>query len=210
MDDSEFIYTAHTKWNVPLLVIHNYKCGNTNDMLHGDFILEIIEGNLLFNNPSRNISTGECIGCDVIFRLEFEGLYQLINMRYIYESEREPIYTYDLNSLEAVPQGERHDSVVDSYLTVNTQIKMKVNRTGEYNLFVKAYDMYNNIFFNKADDYVYVRAKYIYIDTILNQYHMVNEKTFNKNNLTGTLLTLEEKQQLFLDISTNNSMPLTP
>jgi hypothetical protein len=63
--DSDFVYTAHTKWNVPMLILRNYICGNTKDMLNGDFILEIIEGNIIFRNHKVKIDDGTCVGCNV-------------------------------------------------------------------------------------------------------------------------------------------------
>ena len=63
--NSEFIYTSQNKWNVPQIIIRNYKCGNNDEVLPGDYILEIIEGRILFRNKQSdlNINNGKAYGC---------------------------------------------------------------------------------------------------------------------------------------------------
>ena len=211
IQNSEFIYTSHTKWNVPLIIIRNYNCGNVNELLKGDFILEITSGNLLFKN-NDNLTDGKAIGCDIKFRLDFEGFKQNIDLRYIYESERLPIYSYDITSLNNIINSGTiiTDEIIDQYLTVNTKVDIKVNRLGNYSIYVKAYDGFNNIFFNKSDDITLVTTTPIKIDKILNTEYMVNHKDFFDKNQHGTLLTDTEKINMFYDISTYDINPIMP
>ena len=211
IQNSDFIYTSHTKWNVPLIIIRNYNCGNVNELLKGDFILEITSGNLLFKN-NDNLTDGKAIGCDIKFRLDFEGFKQNIDLRYIYESERLPIYSYDITSLNNIINSGTiiTDEIIDQYLTVNTKVDIKVNRLGNYSIYVKAYDGFNNIFFNKSDDITLVTTTPIKIDKILNTEYMVNHKDFFDKNQHGTLLTDTEKINMFYDISTYDINPIMP
>ena len=208
--DSEMIYTAYTKWNVPMLIIRNYICGNTKNMLNGDFILEIIEGNIVFRNHKYKIDDGKCVGCNLKFGQEFDSNEQLITASYTYMSDRTPVYIYDASALiDNLPSSEDEltDDYINQYLTVNTHIPVKVNRIGEYAVSVKAYNTYNNIFFNQSDKTYFVNSNPIDIDIIINTEHMFNEKDFFDKNKTGKLLTTEEKEQLFSDI---NQEPIAP
>ena len=208
--DSEMIYTAYTKWNVPMLIIRNYICGNTKNMLNGDFILEIIEGNIVFRNHKYKIDDGKCVGCNLKFGQEFDSNEQLITASYTYMSDRTPVYIYDASALiDNLPSSEDEltDDYINQYLTVNTHIPVKVNRIGEYAVSVKAYNTYNNIFFNQSDKTYFVNSNPIDINIIINTEHMFNEKDFFDKNKTGKLLTTEEKEQLFSDI---NQEPIAP
>ena len=206
--DSDFVYTAHTKWNVPMLILRNYICGNTKDMLNGDFILEIIEGNIIFRNHKVKIDDGTCVGCNVQFGLEFDSDRQNILTSFTYMSERIPIFTYDISGLEQrineehiAPQ-EIDEELIGEYLTINKEVYMKVNRIGDYTVSVKAYNPYNNVFFNQSDKSYSVYSTPVLIDKIINTEHMFNEKDFFDKNKTGIKLELIEKQELFNDLST--------
>ena len=208
--DSEMIYTAYTKWNVPMLIIRNYICGNTKNMLNGDFILEIIEGNIVFRNHKYKIDDGKCVGCNIKFGQEFDSFEQLITASFTYISDRTPIYIYDttalLNNLP-VSEEDLTDDYINQYLTVNTHIPIKVNRIGEYSVSVKAYNTFNNIFFNQSDKTYFVNSNPIDIDIIINTEQMFNEKDFFDKNKTGKLLTIEEKENLFSKL---NQEPIAP
>ena len=79
---------------------------------------------------------------------------------------------------------------------------MKVNRIGDYTVSVKAYNPYNNVFFNQSDKSYSVYSTPVLIDKIINTEHMFNEKDFFDKNKTGIKLELIEKQELFNDLST--------
>jgi len=64
---SELIYTANNKWNIPMFIIRNYLIRNTNQMLKGDYILEILEGRMIFRNKNKEINNGKAIGADLKF-----------------------------------------------------------------------------------------------------------------------------------------------
>ena len=211
LEDSEFIYTTHTKWNIPQLIIRNYNCGNVNELLKGDFILEIIYGNILFKN-NDNLTDGKAYGCDIKFGMDFEGYKREINLRYLYQSERIPIYNYDITGLRDLLSTNITvtEEEIDSFLTLNTKVDVKVNRLGNYNVYVKAYDGFNNIFFNKSDDELLVTTTPIKIDKILNSIYMDNYKDFYDTNIYGVLMSDDEKEQMFTDISLYDKNPIMP
>ena len=210
---SELIYSAHTKWNTPMLIMRNYICGNTDDMLSGDFILEIIEGNLIFRNHKLDINNGQCQGCNIRFTMEFDGEYMLIYTNYTYLSDRVPIYTFDeetasdlLNSDETFNLFE----LLEQNTELNTSVPLKVNRLGEYKVSVQAFNAYNNIFTNESDKTYTVYSTPINIEKIINSDFIVNNKDFYSLNKIGVELTDEEKENLFNDVSVYASEPIMP
>ena len=213
--DSEMIYSGHTKWNVPMLIIRNYICGNTKDMLNGDFILEIIQGNIIFRNHKVKIDDGTCVGCNVKFGTEFDSTQQMIYGSFTYMSERTPVFIYNTldlstNAKQLESIDELTDDFINQYLTINKDVNVKVNRIGDYTVSVKGYNNFNNVFFNQSNRTYQVNATPVKIDKIINQEHMFNEKEFFNKNKTGVELTDEEKQILFDEIENKNPEPIAP
>jgi hypothetical protein len=194
-----------------MLIIRNYLCGNNYELLSGDFILEIIEGNIVFRNHQENIQDGKCIGCNVKFEMEFDGSYQLIKNSYTYLSERLPIYQIDLNDIDNIVISDESslEDQLNEIITLNTSINVKVNRIGDYNLSVKAYNYYNQVFYNNYDKTISVHTSPINIETIINSEFVNNYKDFKDKNVYGELLSDNDKQLLFLDISVNSKYPLS-
>lgn len=205
--DSEMVYTTHTKWNVPMLIIRNYKCGNNNEMMEGDYILEIVKGRLLFRNHKSEINHGKAEGCEVVFGQEFESKEQPVDINYLYISEREPIYTFDKTG---ITKDSSEDDIAKNVST-NRYIDIPVNRIGAYTVQVEAFDMYNNIFVNKSDDITNINTRPIEIDTILNQDYMSNEPDFCDKNGYGEKLSEDEiSTLLYNDITRYAAVPLYP
>lgn len=207
-EGSEMIYTTNTKWNIPMLIIRNYTCGNNNELLTGDFILEIVKGRLLFRNHKTEINHGKAEGCEIVFEQEFEGREQPIDITYLYVSDREPIYTFDkslLTDLDSITE----DDILQCVST-NRYVDVSVNRIGSYTIQVEAYDAYNNIFVNNSDDITVINAPGIEIDTILNQDYMINEPTFFDTNKYGLKLDDEKVSSLFNNIEKYAETPLYP
>lgn len=204
--NSEFIYTSQNKWNVPQIIIRNYKCGNNDELLPGDYILEIIEGRILFRNKQSdlNINNGKAYGCELEFGEELESSEQPINVNYTYMSDRVPIYTID--SLKNVKDQEDIEKCVHT----NKYVDVSVNRLGNYTVSVNAYDYYNNIFVNQSDDITTVTTKPISLDIILNESELVNNKDFYHYNAKGTYMSNTETDELFKKINKNGNYPIYP
>ena len=206
--NSEFIYTSQNKWNVPQIIIRNYKCGNNDEVLPGDYILEIIEGRILFRNKQSdlNINNGKAYGCELEFGEELESSEQPINVNYTYMSDRVPIYTIDSSSLK---NAETQDDI-EKCVHTNKYVDVSVNRLGNYTVSVNAYDYYNNIFVNQSDDITTVTTKPISLDIILNESELVNNKDFYHYNAKGIYMNTSDTSKLFNDISTNGNYPIYP
>ena len=204
--ESEMIYTSHTKWNVPMLIIRNYKCGNNNEIIDGDYILEIIKGRILFRNHKTEINKGTAEGCEIIFGQEFEGREQPIDINYLYVSDREPIYTFNKTGIT--------DSYTEDQITANVSthryVDISVNRIGAYTVQVEAFDMYNNIYVNNSDDTTVINAKPIEIDTILNQEFVSNDYDFHCKSYYGNKLLSKEVDDISTQIYIDSSKPIYP
>lgn len=206
--DSEFIYTSQNKWNVPQIIIRNYKCGNNDELLPGDYILELIEGRILFRNKQSdlNVNNGKAYGCELTFGEELESSEQPITVNYTYMSDRVPIYTVDRTKLTTATSNEE----IDECVSTNRYVDVSVNRLGNYTVSVNAYDYYNNIFVNNSDDTTSVTTKPISLDIILNESELVNNKDFYHYNAKGTILDNSQQKSLFNDISTFGNYPIYP
>lgn len=204
--NSEFIYTSQNKWNVPQIIIRNYKCGNNDELLPGDYILEIIEGRILFRNKQSdlNINNGKAYGCELEFGEELESSEQPITVNYTYMSDRVPVYTID----SLINANDEED--IEKCVHTNKYVDVSVNRLGNYTVSVNAYDYYNNIFVNKSDDITTVTTKPISLDIILNESELVNNKDFYHYNVKGTYMDSKETDNLFKYIDSNGNYPIYP
>lgn len=211
--ESEFIYTSHTKWNVPMLIIRNYKCYNNDELLEGDFILEIVKGRILFRNKQHDIKNGRAYGCEINFGQELENeREQPITLNYTYLSDRVPIYYFDSSSINfnIISDVSFEDKLTECVFT-NRYVTVPVNRIGTYTVSVNSYDGYNNIFVNKSDDFSYVKSNPIEIDTIINSNYIKNSTDFYKDSSKGIELTDEEKKTLLnTDIPKYAAYPIYP
>lgn len=122
---SSFTYTERTKYDAPQIVITDYKLshsliGNQKNIfdISGDYILEILEGELQFkdirisNQDSSDYTANEALSTKVVFSIEqdvenisIEGKQtkfwlpeQQITPSYTYKSKRYPVYEYHVDS----------------------------------------------------------------------------------------------------------------
>lgn len=207
---SALIYTADTKWGVPMLICRNFICSNNNEMLMGDFILEIHQGRMLFRNKNSdlNTSSGKAFGAEVNFNTESESNEQQIFVDYTYRTERTPIYTFDIDKLKNKTNISEDDLV--KCVSTYRDVSINVNRLGNYSISVNAFDSFNNIFVNNSDDIITLSAKPIEIDTIINSKSCKNSTDFYEENTYGDKLSENEVKELLQDISINSSIPIQP
>ena len=141
-----------------------------------EYILEIFEGRILFNNHHNPENEAECESA-VIIIAEPEQMppdEQDIYLKYTYESERKPIYTFDTKAFKTQTQGKTFKTIgdvytkADDFITLNTEVNVPVNRLANYSVTVKAYDAYNNTFVNKSDDLCSVTVERPGIEVIVN------------------------------------------
>ena len=212
--NSNLIYSARNKWNIPMFIMHNYIIRNTNQVLEGDYILEILEGRMIFRNKSPEINVGKAQGAEIRFGYyyDIEQGEQEIDMYYTYLSDRVPIYYFDKTGFINDPAEDKFldTSVMDQYMTVNKFVDVNVNRLGEYTIQVNAFDHYNNIFVNNSDDTIKVQSNPIPVDIILNQDFVWNDKDFYEKSGYGIPMETEEKQQLFNDIYMKSGYAMYP
>ena len=196
-----FSYTSNNKWDMPLFLISNYELTNqfrgdvldgwsSSDIVFSDsktYVLEIIEGSIKFSNHYDASVMKNCHGAEITFSetaREEESGEQVISIKYDYESERIPIYTYKK------PAGASHDTTsvkamfeqLDKWVTMNTSVDIPVNRLGDYKVSVYAYDSYNNIFHNSGDDLCHVGTRMPSIDIIANAPSSNNASSFHIYN----------------------------
>ena len=219
-----FSYSANNKWDVPLFLISNYKITNQfrGDISEGwesadtlfsnskTYVLEIIEGSIKFRNHQEAQHLKYCNDAEILFSetaREEESGEQVINVKYDYESERIPVYTY------AKPAGVAHDTTsvkamyeqLDSWVTMNTSVGIPVNRLGDYRVSVYAYDSYNNIFHNTGDDICHVGTKKPSIDIIANAPSSNNASSFYIHNKMPVAI---DSSDVYIDVS--NSVEKEP
>ena len=212
---SELIYTANNKWNIPMFIIRNYLIRNTNQMLKGDYILEILEGRMIFRNKNKEINNGKAIGADLKFGYfyDLERGEQEIDVDYTYLSEKTPIYYFDKTGFNNDSTADKwtNQEIIDSYVVTNKVVDVSVNRLADYTVQVNAFDSYNNIFVNNSDDITTVTANPVPLDIILNQEFVWNDNDFYEKSGYGEILSESEKQKLLrADIPYKSGYPMYP
>lgn len=217
----EFIYTTNNKWRLPMFIIKGYDPtnqmrselvsggDNANDALnvHEEYVLEVLEGRILFNNHHNPENEAECESA-VITIAEPEQVppdEQDIFVSYTFESERQPIFTFDTTGFVSAVNNKMFDNIGDVYTKAdefvhpNTNITIPVNRLADYSVTVKAFDSYNNTFVNKSDDLCSVTVQSPSIEVIVNQQSSMNDFEFYGDNITfdtSAAMTTEEKNTL--------------
>lgn len=222
---SELIYTAENKWNIPLLIIRNYLVRNTNQVLKGDYILEILEGRIIFRNKhheqgisyssedSQLNTAGKAIGADIKFGYyyDLEQGEQEIDIDYTYLSERVPIYYFDWEAFANGPSDKwSNQEFINQCVNTNKFVDVPVNRLGDYTVQVNAYDSYNNIFVNNSDDITTIESESIPLDIILNQEFVWNNKDFYEKSYYGKPIDSNECSVMLNDIMNRSSYPQYP
>ena len=208
-NDACLEYTSVNKWSLPMFIIRGYYPSN---QMPGDwsedaefraanpeifkrdkmYVVEILEGSIRFRNHSEDAPECECTAAEIIFEeASTDGIgEQEIRINYRYDSERKPVYEADPNSIKTTLERKWFNSYnefyenLDRLVTVTGEMDVPVNRLGSYEVQVKAFDAYNNAFFNKSDDMVTVRTEMPSIDIIVNQDYSGNSPEFYKSNMT--------------------------
>lgn len=210
-NNAEFQYTNNTKWNIPMIIIKNYYCKNNKVKLDGYYILEILNGRLLFRNKSTDYTDGKCYGAEVTFNHEylFDEITEELSVNYTYISDRKRIYEFNKNNITIDQDITDIDfyHYLDNHIQINDKINLKVNRSGEYNIQVNAYDQYNHIFNKQSNNYTNIPIGHIALDTIINTEYISNNSQFFTKNMYGTKIDTEE---ILTDISINSSIPIAP
>ena len=197
--DSTFKYSANNQWKAPVFIMKNFKVTNQmkEDKYNSDeiismfdndkeYIIEIIEGEMMFRNNTKE-SEKDCDSAIISFsepNNENESEQQ-IYISYEYKSERQKIYDF------TVPVNMTGDlssclKQIEENTVLNTNVKIPVNRLGNYQVSVRAYDAYNNIFMSKDDDTFKVSCRKPDMDIILNSSNSNNKEDFYKSNIDGS------------------------
>lgn len=177
---SEFKYTEKTKYNVPVFIISNYKFNKeikeSNKEyfdLSGNYILEILEGELQFKDKEINIDSSnslkEVLSTNVLFsvqdakttiendQIQYPDLQeQYITPIYKYRTSRIPIYEYKSdvsNNLYKITEiyNEYQNIKNDIILSINSgniekELKKKLLRT-----YIKEFGLFNSIYETNID-----------------------------------------------------------
>lgn len=88
------------------------------------------------------------------------------------------------------------ETIIKTNYTCNSSIPVKVTRLGQYDLISKSFDKYNNIFPSKYDNKVVVTAAPIPIDAYISNVSSLNDETFYKYNIDGSLQNKEQLDEL--------------
>lgn len=94
------------------------------------------------------------------------------------------------------------------YLSNNTTISQVVNHIGRYDISVKMYDRYNNIYINKADKSATVKKPVPVFDLIANQSASNNDRIFSRN-VDGQLLSYDDVQKIAEENFINSEIKYT-
>lgn len=229
-------YTSVNKWNLPMFIISGYYPGN---QMPGDwkedpkfraalpenfdrvkkYVVEILEGSIRFRNHKGDVPECECTAAEIVFEeASTDGIgEQEIRINYRYDSERKPIYEANPKDIKTTVENVSYGSYNEFYSTLDSLVKttgdvdVPVNRLGTYEVQVKAYDAFNNTFFNKSDDTVTVRAEMPSIDIIVNQENSDNSPEFYKENIvmdpSTDAMSQEELESLVAEMEPEPKFP---
>lgn len=99
------------------------------------------------------------------------------------------------------------NEIIENNYTCNKTIDVEITRLGEYELVVKAFDKYNNIFTSKYDNNVNVIAQPFSIDTFVGNNRSNNETNFYKSNLNGILLDSSQLNEILSQCNNKINYP---
>lgn len=209
IQDATFKYSADNKWQVPVFTMKGFIVSNQikSDKYNSDFnsddfidiateyIIEVIDGEFRFRNNKKS-DKKECDGAVITFAEPYNDerqTEQQIHISYEYKSDRQKIYDF---KVPVRPSASLNELMADieNGTTLMTEVKVPVNRLGKYNVVVKAYDAYNNIFTARDDDSFNVSCRTPEIDIILNSENSNNKTDFYKENKNGEVVKNDEKQ----------------
>ena len=88
------------------------------------------------------------------------------------------------------------ETIIDANYVCNSSIPVKVTRLGQYDLINRSFDKYNNIFPSKYDNKVDVTAAPIPMDAYIGNVSSLNDETFYKYNIDGSLQNKEQLDEI--------------
>ena len=88
------------------------------------------------------------------------------------------------------------ETIIDTNYICNSSIPVKVTRLGQYELINRSFDKYNNMFPSKYDNKVDVTASPIPIDIYVSNVSSLNNETFYKYNIDGSLQSKEQLDEI--------------
>ena len=88
------------------------------------------------------------------------------------------------------------ETIIDTNYICNSSIPVKVTRLGQYELINRSFDKYNNMFPSKYDNKVDVTASPIPMDIYVSNVSSLNNETFYKYNIDGSLQSKEQLDEI--------------
>ena len=204
-NDAYIKYTQHNKWDIPLFVIKGYKFLNyiptaeyisEFDLTDGEYILEIIKGDVLFKQEGN-------VSAQLSFSLDNENKLseQEINVHYKYQSPKMPFTYIDYTNIQ-----NTIDSSIFDYSTAIDN-SAKYNNASIYwdsllyDISTKIKTNYTNVAYNEASTYINstVKSEYDAYLNIVNE-QIVKEKLYNDYvNIYSDNYTFNQ----YIDVSIN-------
>lgn len=203
-NDAYIKYTQHNKWDIPLFVIKGYKFLNyipnaeyinEFDLTDGEYILEIIKGDILFKQEGN-------VSAQLSFSLDNENKLseQEINVHYKFQSPKMPFTYIDYTNIQNTIDNSTFDYSAD------------IDNTAKYNNASIYWDSllhdiskiktnYTNVAYNEASTYINstVKSEYDAYINMLNE-QLVKEKLYNDYvNIYSDNYTFNQ----YIDVSVN-------
>ena len=205
-NDAYIKYTQHNKWDIPLFVIKGYKFLNyipnaeyinEFDLTDGEYILEIIKGDVLFKQEGN-------VSAQLSFSLDNENKLseQEINVHYKYQSPKMPFTYIDYTNIQNTIDSSIFDYSTDIYSNVIKNNNASIYWDSLlYDISTKIKTTYTNVAYNEASTYINSTVKSEY-DTYLNMLieQIVKENLYNDYvNIYSDNYTFNQ----YIDVSVN-------
>ena len=205
-NDAYIKYTQHNKWDIPLFVIKGYKFLNyipnaeyinEFDLTDGEYILEIIKGDVLFKQEGN-------VSAQLSFSLDNENKLseQEINVHYKYQSPKMPFTYIDYTNIQNTIDSSIFDYSTDIYNNVIKNNNASIYWDSLlYDISTKIKTSYTNVAYNEASTYINstVKSEYdAYINMLIEQ--IVKENLYNDYvNIYSDNYTFNQ----YIDVSVN-------
>ncbi len=204
-NDAYIKYTQHNKWDIPLFIIKGYKFLNyipnaeyinEFDLTDGEYILEIIKGDVLFKQEGN-------VSAQLSFSLDNENKLseQEINVHYKYQSPKMPFTYIDYVNIQNTIDNSIFDYRADIDNTAKYNNASIYWDSLLYDISTKIKTNYTNVAYNEASAYINSTVKSEY-DTYINMLNeqIVKEKLYNDYvNIYSDNYTFNQ----YIDVSVN-------
>ena len=194
LSNAEFKYSDDNIFEIPLFMFKNFDDGGVLSdkerelFLDKEYILEILDGKLIFNDDSLAVRSDETYSDKTAKTISINFNFDDGNA----EQNIELNYTYTKN----VSEEELKNFKSKDYLT-----DLTVNNSGDYNITVIATDEYNNMFANSLLQPVHIIIPDPVLYSYANQSNSSNAKDFHTVNKDGEL---HSKSELIAPYNDNN------